>query len=134
MSNVEAWIKRNEGLRLTMYKDSVDKWTIGYGRNIQDNGISQDEAELMFQNDLKRVIKELEQYSWYLNQPPGIKDALINMNFNVGINKLTGFKKMIRALIKKDYTEAARQALDSLWARQVGDRAKQVAVMISEGK
>ena len=54
------------------------------------------------------------------------------MNFNLGINKLSQFHGMISALEAKNYTLAAQEALNSLWAKQVGDRAKQIAVMISE--
>ncbi len=134
MSNVKDWIKRCEACKLKIYKDTVDKWTVGWGRNIQDNGISQDEADYMFENDFKRVVRELEQNPWYIAQPQGVKDALINMNFNMGINRLMGFKNMIRALIERNYTLAAQEALNSKWAGQVGQRAKDVAVMIREGK
>ena len=131
---LERWIRGHEGYNNKHYIDTVGKFTIGFGRNIQDNGINQEEAELMFQNDLKRSIKELEQYSWYLIQPGGVKKALINMNFNLGINHFITFTKMIVALVNRDYTQASIEALDSKWAEQVGQRAKDIAVMIREGK
>jgi lysozyme len=56
------------------------------------------------------------------------------MNFNLGITKLLEFKDMITALEKKDYTSAAKAVLDSVWAKQVHQRATDVALMISEGK
>ena len=132
MSDVKDWIKNCEGLRLHPYLDTVEKVTIAWGRNLE-NGISIDEAEFMFENDFNRTVKELSQYSWYLNQPQHVKDALINMNFNLGIHRLLGFKKMIMALIEKDYTTAAMEALDSKWAIQVGQRAKDIALMIRQG-
>lgn len=130
---VKQWIKGHESYRNKLYKDTVDKWTIGWGRNIEDNGISRDEAELMFKNDINAAIKDLCQYSWYLTQPENVKYALINMCYNLGISRLLGFRKMIQALIDKDYTRAAKEALDSKWARQVGKRAKDVALMIRQG-
>ncbi len=133
MQDIKKWIKKNEALKTKLYKDTVDKWTIGWGRNIEDNGISEDEAQLMFDNDFKRSVKELEQYTWYLTQPENVKLSLINMNFNMGIGRLLGFKKMIHALINKNYAIAAMEALDSKWALQVGDRAKQVALMMRQG-
>lgn len=133
MQDVKKWIKKNEALKTKMYKDTVNKWTIGWGRNIEDNGISKEEADFMFDNDFARCQKELSRYTWYTDQPQNIQNALINMCFNLGINRLLGFNKMIAALMNKNYTIAAMEALDSKWAEQVGDRSKQVALMIRQG-
>jgi lysozyme len=133
MSDVQQWIKKCEALRLRIYTDSTGNPTIGWGRNLR-KGISVDEAELMFQNDFKEAVSKLESCDWYHPLPEGVKLALINMNFNLGIWKLLGFKKMIAALKAQNFTLAAQEALDSKWSTQVGDRAKDVAVMIREGK
>jgi lysozyme len=133
MTDVQTWIKKCEALRLNIYIDTMGHLTIGWGRNMHKR-ISLDEAELMFQNDFKQAVNELEQYEWYTSQPIGVKNALINMNFNLGIGKLLKFRHMIAALTVKNFTLAAQEALDSKWAIQVGDRAKDIAVMIREGK
>lgn len=132
MINLKEWIKKHEGLKLKPYHDLVNKWTVGYGRNIEDNGISKEEAELMFDNDFARCQRELAPFSWYVNQPQNVQDALMNMCFNLGIGRLLGFKKMIRALTVKDYTQAAIEALDSKWAKQVPNRAKDIALMMRQ--
>jgi lysozyme len=88
----------------------------------------------MFQNDLKQTIGELEPLPWFSSQPQGVKNALINMNFNLGITKMLQFEDMICCLQRKNYSGAAHAALNSLWAKEVGQRAKDIAVMISEGK
>jgi lysozyme len=67
-------------------------------------------------------------------QPEGVQMALINMNFNLGIHKLEQFVGMINALREKNYTLAAQEALNSLWAKQVHQRATDIALMIREGK
>lgn len=130
---LKTWIKSHEGFSSKPYICSAGKLTIGFGRNIQDNGISFNEAELMLDNDINTAEKELLKYDWYFNSPPNIKDALINMCFNMGITRLLGFKKMITAIEKKDYTNAAIESLDSKWAKQVGNRAKDIAIMIRQG-
>ena len=56
------------------------------------------------------------------------------MNFNLGIEKLSEFHEMIAALKEKNYNLAAESALSSLWAKQVGQRAIDIAAMIKEGK
>lgn len=132
--NIKDWIKKCEALRLLPYLDKVGKLTIGYGRNLDDVGISKQEADFMFDNDFSQVEKTLSTYDWYNIQPDGVKAALINMCFNVGITRLKEFKKMIAALKNKNYTAAAQEALNSKWAIQVGQRAKDVALMLREGK
>lgn len=126
------WIKNYEGLRTKPYQDSRGHLTIGWGRNLED-GIHTDEAELMFHNDLIQSIQELSFYSWYLNSPLNVQQALINMNFNLGINKLLEFVKMIAAISQQNWTLAAKEALDSDWAKQVGQRAKDIALMMRQG-
>ena len=131
---LEDWIKSDEGFRALPYKCPADKWTIGYGRNLSDRGISQAEAQLMIENDILICKQEMEAFEWYYGQPPGVRDALVNMCFNLGLPMLLRFKRMLAALVGKDYNQAAIEALDSRWANQVGDRAKRVACSIRAGK
>jgi lysozyme len=128
------WIKHHEGYRQYVYECTEGVKTVAIGRNLETVGISPEEAEYLLNNDVKRCVNQLERYIWFTNQPRGVKDALINMCFNLGITRLLNFKKMISALAMKDYTQAAKEALDSRWARQVGQRSKDVACMIREGK
>lgn len=116
------------------YLDTEGVLTIGWGRNLYDNGISQKEADYLFDNDFDNCQRELAKCSWYSSQPEGVQAALMNMCFNLGLPRLKGFKLMIAALEEKNYTLAAQEALNSKWAKQVGQRAKDVAVMLREGK
>lgn len=101
---------------------------------MDDNGISQKEADFLFDNDFAQCERELSGCSWYVGQPESVQAALMNMCFNLGLPRLKGFKRMIAALKAKNYTIAAQEALDSKWATQVGQRAKDVAIMLREGK
>ena len=120
-------IKIDEGFRGQPYKCSAGKTTIGYGRNLEANPLTKAEAQFLLENDLKKTVKKLSRYGFYTNSNPQVRAILINMAFNMGINGLTKFKKMISALESKDYAEAATQMLDSKWAKQVGNRAKRLA-------
>lgn len=133
MINLEAWIKSYEGLNLHTYVDTNGHVTVGWGRNLE-KGISISEAQLMFENDLQECFLELQKYNWWNIQPIEVKQALVNMCFNLGITKLLEFKDMIAALEAKDYTKAAQAALDSTWAKQVHQRANDIALVIREGK
>lgn len=130
---LKRWIKKHEGFSANPYICTAGKLSIGYGRNLQDNGILQGEAEFMFQNDFNRCEKELHSCSWYMSSPENVKNALLNMCFNLGLPRLKGFKRMIAAIEDKDYTKAALEAMDSKWAAQVPDRAKDIALMIRDG-
>lgn len=131
---VSCWIAEHESLRLTPYRCSAGKVSIGFGRNIEERGISKEEAYFMLRNDVALCIAELSELFWFNIQPNGVKKALINMCYNLGLPKLVKFEKMIGALRRKDYDRAAKEALDSLWAKQVGKRAQDIANVIRKGK
>ncbi len=126
-------IKFDEGFRHKSYQCSAGKLTIGYGRNIEDNGITQEEADYLLMNDIRNTKKELSRaFDWFASLSSIRQGVLINMCFNLGLPTLLKFKSMIYALSIRDYNEAAVQMLDSRWARQVGDRAKRLAEEMRE--
>lgn len=131
-NDIKIQIKKDEGLRLFPYLDTQNKWTIGFGRNLSQKGISHSEANFMFDNDIKESLSELRALDWYSYQPKPVQNALLNMHFNLGLSKLLKFKRMIAAIKNKNYTKAAHEALDSRWATQVGERAIRIADMIRE--
>lgn len=133
MENLKNWIKRSEGYSQFPYRCTSNYLTIGWGRNLDEVGISKEEAEIMLDNDIECCQHDLSIFPWYLEQPSGVQMALINMCFNIGIGRLLGFKKMIKALQKKDYTQASLESLDSKWAKQVPNRAKDIAIAIRAG-
>jgi len=135
-------LKKHEGLELYPYEDTVGKTTIGYGHNIDDNGISQEIAEALLVSDLHAVQIELTAtFDWYYSKFPWPieldevrKSVIDNMAFNMGVPRLKTFKKMIQAMEDKDYEEAANQMLDSKWADQVKGRAIELSDMMRTGK
>jgi lysozyme len=127
--------KNFEGLRLRPYRCSANKLTIGYGRNLEDVGISKSEADMMFERDFSQamndVVRLLKEYK--VNYDDVIEQrfyALTDMMFNLGYNNLSKFKKMLTAFSKGDYETAANEMLNSLWATQVGSRATQLAALM----
>ena len=127
-------IKRHEGLRLKPYRCTANKLTIGYGRNIEDAGISEDEAELLLSNDLVRCAKEVEKHVKAFNKLNDARQSvLINMCFNLGINGLLKFKKFLTAVNDGFFDLAAKEMLDSRWAKQVGSRAIELSEQMKTG-
>ena len=54
-------IKKHEGCRLDMYKDTVGVWTIGYGHNLEE-GIDQETADFILARDLENHSQELAKH------------------------------------------------------------------------
>mgnify|MGYP003145046955 CR=1 FL=1 len=130
---LKSQLERHEGLRLKPYRDTVGKLTVGYGRNLDDVGITPEEAELMLDNDIDAAEKHLKTVDEYNGLDPIRQAVICNMAFNLGFYGLMAFRKMWKAIARKDYTEAAKQMLDSLWARQVGYRADELAQIMRTG-
>jgi lysozyme len=134
VSDLISMLKRHEGLRLKPYHCSAGKLSIGFGRNLDDMGISEDEALYLLQNDIDRCYSELSVFNWFHELDQIRQEALISMLFNLGLPRLLTFKKMIARLMAKEYSQAAEEIINSLYARQVGDRANELAYMIERGE
>ncbi|HDM8041181.1 TPA: glycoside hydrolase family protein [Vibrio fluvialis] len=126
-------IKKHEGLRLKPYRCSNQKLTIGYGRNLQDNGISQQEAETLLQHDLDAAVKDAETLPYFASLNEARQAVIVDMIFNLGLPRLGMFKKMIAAIEQQLWHVAANEMLNSRWARQVGKRAKTLSEMMRTG-
>ena len=152
---IEKEIEFDEGRRSKVYKDSVGKDTIGVGFNLERGdapeiisligadyeAIRSGEAELTDAqiDQLKSItISEAaanaeEVVPNFSELSPNRQRALVNMSFNLGRQGLKGFKKMLKAIEEEDWEEAAKQALDSKWAKQVGKRAANIAETLEKG-
>lgn len=90
---------RHEALRLFPYRDSEGLLTIGVGRNIEERGISREEALYLLDNDIRDHTAELiARFPVVDTLDPPRRDVLINMAFNLGIPRLAGFKRMWAAI------------------------------------
>jgi len=123
-------IKEYEGYSNVLYKCTSNKWTIGYGRNLQDVGISKDEAEYMLNNDVDIAIQELEDNFDLWNLPEAAQIVLVDMCYNLGLTKLLEFKLMLKAIQDDDWQEAAHQLMSSKYASQVKRRARFNAALL----
>ncbi len=125
---------KHEGLRLKPYRCSEGKLTIGIGHNLDANGISENIAYALFDEDVEGVEAELSTVPVYGTLDKTRQEVLINMCFNMGLPSLLKFKKMWAALAERKYNEAAVQMMDSRWALQVGDRSSELAAIMREGR
>jgi len=129
--NIKDFIIKHEGLKLKPYTCPAGKLTIGVGRNIEDNGISEDEAMILLENDIKRCEAELvDIFTEFYTYPENVQIALIDMIFNLGKTRFLQFKKMIQAIKDKDFLKASKEARNSRWCGQVGNRCDDVVEMM----
>ena len=135
LERAKHYTKRFEGLRLKPYTCPAGKLTIGYGHNIEDNGITEEIAVKMLDTDLSNAEREVRaKFSSYAKLNEARQFVLVDMCFNIGINRLLTFKKMFAALAKGEYHTAAREMQDSKWYRQVGNRGKILCEIMKSGE
>ena len=132
MSLIES-IKRHEGYVGIVYKDSLGIDTIGYGFAIKDLELDEDICEII----LERKLKELEtrvnlKFKWFMYMPQEIKDVVMEMCYQLGVGGVSKFKKTIAYLQNKQWEEASVEMLDSLWAKQTPNRAKELSNRVKE--
>lgn len=133
MKRLIAMLQRHEGLRLKPYKCTAGKLSIGYGRNLDDMGISEVEAMVLLRHDIEQCYQELNVFSWFADLDQVRQEALVDMLFNLGLPTFLEFKKTLKFVAEGKYSQAAEEMLRSKWANQVGDRAKELAYMMDTG-
>ena len=128
---IAAMLMHHEGLRLKPYTDTTGHLSIGYGRNLTDVGISVDEARCLLRHDIATATGDLfAAFPWAERLDPVRQAVLVSMAFNLGLPTLKTFRTTLEAFRVGHWAAAADGMLDSLWARQVGQRAKDLAAMV----
>jgi lysozyme len=126
-------LKTDEGFSDKLYKCPTGKLTIGYGHNIEDNGISQVIAEQILVEDVYYsgyIAIEFVNNFYKLNDVR--REVLINMAFNLG-NRINQFKNLRNAIEQENFEQAGKEMLNSLWAKQVKGRADRLAKKMVAG-
>jgi len=127
-------LRIHEGVKQFPYKDSVGKWTIGVGRNLTDRGVTMDTVDCMLKEDIELALHELDSvYPDWKDLSENRQLVLANMMFNMGAPTYLTFVKFWSALRQGDWEEATVQMLDSRWAGQVGNRARELSALMREG-
>ena len=122
--NIKEMLIKNEGLVLQVYKDSLGYDTIGVGRCLDKNGISEDEAMYLLENDIKRVVDNLDKmWEVWRSFPVPAQEVCVDMAFQMGIAGFMNFRQT-RALMEMGcWLEASEEVLRSKYAVQTPNRA-----------
>ena len=130
-------LQQDEGLRLSAYQDTLGNWTIGVGHTPAHEGEvwTEDQALEALRDDADEAANDVDMaFPWAEGMGIIRWSVLVNMCFNMGLERLQEFHMALAAMQAGNYSEAATQMLDSLWASQVGDRAMRLAQQMETNK
>ena len=130
-------LKRDEGCVNSIYLDHLNLPTTGIGHLINEwdeeygkpvgTPVSEERVNDLFDKDIQVTIDECKVlYDNFDNLPEEAQLIIANMMFNLGRPRLTKFRKMYEAVMDANWIEAAIQMEDSLWAKQVPNRAERL--------
>ena len=130
-------LKRDEGCVNAIYLDHLNLPTIGIGHLVTEwdeeygkpvgTPVSEERVNDLFDKDIQVTIDECKVlYDNFDNLPEEAQLIIANMMFNLGRPRLTKFRKMYEAVMDANWIEAAIQMEDSLWAKQVPNRAERL--------
>jgi len=136
-------LKTDEGVEYAIYLDHLGYPTFGVGHLIKESdpehgqrvgtGVSEERVRECFEEDLETAISECDTLYGEGNfgkLPAEVQEILVNMMFNMGRPRLSGFKKFNAAIESGDWLEAAKEGRDSRWYRQVTNRAERLMVRL----
>ena len=131
MSLIEQ-IKKHEGFRSTVYQCTEGYDTIGYGFAVKDLYLSEEVCDIILIEKIAELkLNITKKFDWFEHSPEVIQNAVINMCYQMGVSGFSKFKKTIYYLETGQYEEASMEMLDSLWAKQTPNRAKELSELIS---
>lgn len=141
---LEEELRRDEGVRYWPYKDTAvpPRDTVGVGHNIQAKPLPSSwaypltdaQVDQLLADDLADVFANLDRnLPWWRDLDEVRQRVVANMAFNLGVGKLLGFKNALGAMQRGSYAVAAAAMLNSVWANQVGERAKRLARAMETG-
>ena len=135
METVKNSIKKHEGFRNKVYKDTLGKRTIGYGHLCvedwweDDKEYTQAELERIFDKDFDKAKEGASKLYEGCEINDTAKGVIIEMVFQLGTTGVSKFKNMWKALKETppNYSVAKIEMLDSRWAKQTPNRAKELS-------
>ena len=128
-------VKKHEGYKNHVYLDTLGKRTVGVGHLCvedfweDDKEYEEDFLMDILKKDLQQAIRQADSMCEGLKISEDAKIIIIEMIFQLGGTGVSKFRKMWQALQQDppDYAEASVQMLDSRWAKQTPNRAKEMA-------
>lgn len=131
MKDLLEKIKHHEGFVDHVYKCTEGFDTIGYGFAIKDLVIPEHIAEELLILKLEKLQKNANsRFNWLEDVPQEVQEVVLNMCYQLGITGVSKFKKALKAMQDGNWEKAADEMLDSKWARQTPNRAKELSNIV----
>ncbi|MGN6589311.1 MAG: glycoside hydrolase family protein [Sphingomicrobium sp.] len=139
---LEAELRRDEGVRYTRYLDSRGIPTTGVGHNLLaaplpaawTYPLTDAQVDQLLAQDLTATFAGLDaQLPWWRALDDVRQRVVANMAFNLGVDKLLGFKNTLAAMQRGSYAVAAAGMKASAWYSQVGARAQRLCQAMETG-
>jgi lysozyme len=137
-----AELRRDEGVRYVVYKDTKGIDTTGVGHNLQAKPLpagwkyplNDVQVNALLDDDLEDVFHDLDRFlPWWRDLNDVRQRVMANLCFNMGITRLLGFVRALTAARQGKYGASADELLNSTWAGQVKGRAVRLADMMRKG-
>lgn len=134
ITNLRDQLIRDEGCKLTAYKDTLGNWTVGVGHEVDHFMIiDQDTADDLLIQDIQTAVHHISSWIWVEAIDQIREDVLTNMCFNMGFLHLSGFHHFLGYMQSRDWAQASKEMLNSEWAKQVGPRATRLSQQVLTG-
>ena len=131
MKDLLESIKHHEGFVEHVYDDSLGIPTIGYGFAIKDLVLEEDLCDEILLRKLRILGKSvMGKFPFFDSLPSDCKTVLMEMCYQLGVTGVSKFKKALKAMEDGDWEKAADEMLDSKWAKQTPNRAKEMSNII----
>jgi len=122
-----ADIKAHEGYSKKVYKDTLGYDTIGIGFLVSSLELDEDVCDIILERRLKKNEAVLQRkMTYYSKLPIEVQNIIQNMYYQMG-NRLFNFVKTLHYIESGKYRSASVEMLDSLWAKQTPNRAKELS-------
>ena len=137
IDQLKETLEVDEGVVYEIYHDHLGYATFGIGHLILEGepehglpvgtAVSESRVDACFEKDVETVIEDCKKlHDAWDGYPEEVKQIIANMMFNMGLTRLSKFKKHNEALYCGDWKEAAKEGRDSRWYRQVTNRAERL--------
>lgn len=139
IERVRNQLMTDEGVKYEIYLDHLGYPTFGIGHLVKDSDpehgkpvgtpVSKDRVNEAFEADLKVAVKgchNVYEQKDFERFPEEVQEILVNMLFNLGETRLRKFQNFKRALEAGDWKTAAAEGRNSLWYKQVTNRAERL--------
>ena len=132
MKDIIEQLKVHEGYKSRVYKCTAGVDTIGVGFAIKDLELSEDVCDLILTEKLEVLEERFEKkFDWFATSPVEVRNVMLNMAYQLGFAGFCKFKKTIAYLQEAEWEKASEEMLDSRWAKQTPNRAKELSEIIA---